>query len=154
MLKCFWRGLIPYFGGLAVLGTRGTQTKFGVALSGEMRYQFLIHNGFFLNKQGWRTATPTLSVSERRSKASPNTPRGGVKHGGTTFSSTNKGGIRIKRSEATEGDSGKPFPVPLRAVAERLGDTTIGISTIKGGASLPLSLRYQDSNLDRQNQNL
>ena len=57
MLKCFWRGLIPYFGGLAVLGTRGTQTKFGVALSGEMRYQFLIHNGFFLNKQGWRTAT-------------------------------------------------------------------------------------------------
>ena len=57
MLKCFWRGLIPYFGGLAALGTRGTQTKFGVALSGEMRYQFLIHNGFFLNKQGWRTAT-------------------------------------------------------------------------------------------------
>ena len=124
MLKCFWRGLIPYFGGLAVLGTRGTQTKFGVALSGEMRYQFLIHNGFFLNKQGWRTAThperkrtekqgfsqypsgwceargydiistnkgvaqatPILSVSERRSKASPNTPRGGAKHGGTTIS--------------------------------------------------------------------
>lgn len=96
----------------------------------------------------------TLSVSERRSKASPNTPRGGVKHGGTTFSSTNKGGIRIKRSEATEGDSGKPFPVPLRAVAERLGDTTLSQRIREWLAPLPYSLRYQDSNLDRQNQNL
>ena len=153
MLKCFWRGLIPYFGGLAVLGTRGTQTKFGVALSGEMRYQFLIHNGFFLNKQGWRTAThPERQRTEKQGFSQY--PSGWCEARGYDIISTNKGGIRIKRSEATEGDSGKPFPVPLRAVAKRLGDTTIGISTIKGGLRHPLSLRYQDSNLDRQNQNL
>ena len=97
---------------------------------------------FFLNKQGWRTATPTLSVSERRSKASPNPPRGGAKHGGTTLSQQMRVAFALTRSEATEGDSGKPFPVPLRAVARRLGDTTIGISTIKGG--------FRHSNPERQ----
>ena len=85
---------------------------------------------FFLNKQGWRTATPTLSVSERRSKASPNTPRGGAKHGGTTLSQQMRVAFALTRSEATEGVSGKSFPVPLRAVAKRLGDTTF-ISTNK-----------------------
>ena len=102
-------------------------------------------------KGGMRHSNPERKRTEKQGFSQY--PLGWCEARGYDIISTNKGGIRIKRSEATEGDSGNTFPVPLRAVAKRLGDT-ISISTIKGGASHPLSLRYQDSNLDRQNQNL
>ena len=36
--------MAPHFGGLAALGTRGTQTKFGRAWSGEMRCHSCVPN--------------------------------------------------------------------------------------------------------------
>ena len=64
----------------------------------------------------------TLSVSERRSKASPNTPRGGAKHGGTTIGiSTIKGGFRINKERSDRRGFGETIPRALEGCRKATG---------------------------------